>query len=52
MWRTVLTTASSVSTGGFLGKWGSAGSGNGQFDWLSGVAAAPDGRVYVVDVIG
>ena len=28
---------------------GRKGSGDGQFDWLNGVAVAPDGSVYVVD---
>jgi hypothetical protein len=35
--------------GTFLGKWGSYGSGDGQFDYPYGVAVAPDGTVYVAD---
>ncbi len=37
-------------TGSFLGKWGSAGSGNGQFYDLRGIAIAPNGNVYVADM--
>ncbi len=37
------------ATGTFLGKWGSQGSGDGQFYAPSGVAVAPDGTVYVAD---
>ena len=32
-----------------LGKWGSGGDGDGQFDWPTGIAAAANGNVYVVD---
>jgi Uncharacterized conserved protein len=37
------------ATGVFLGKWGSYGSGDGQFNFPHGVAVAPDGTVYVAD---
>jgi len=37
------------ATGAFLGKWGSYGSSNGQFNYPLGVAVAPDGTVYVAD---
>ena len=37
------------ATGQFLGKWGSEGSGDGQFYIPNGVAVAPNGRVYVAD---
>ena len=32
-----------------LGKWGSTGTGDGQFDWPAGIAVAANGNVYVVD---
>ncbi len=35
--------------GNFVGQWGSAGSGNGQFNQPYGVAVAADGTVYVAD---
>ncbi|MEM4724988.1 MAG: PA14 domain-containing protein, partial [Candidatus Hadarchaeum sp.] len=38
-----------TAEGAFLGKWGSGGSGDGQFSYPSGVAVAPDGTVYVAD---
>jgi sugar lactone lactonase YvrE len=37
------------ASGDFLGKWGSYGSGDGQFSYPSSVAVAPDGTVYVAD---
>ncbi len=36
-------------TGGFLRKWGSIGSGNGQFTRAEDVAVSPDGTVWVAD---
>jgi hypothetical protein len=36
-------------TGGYIGSFGSAGTGDGQFNAPEGVAVAPDGDVYVVD---
>jgi DNA-binding beta-propeller fold protein YncE len=33
----------------FLGKWGSKGSGDGEFNYPLGVAVAPNGDVYVAD---
>ena len=33
----------------FEGKWGSSGTGNGQFEYAHGVAAAPNGTVFVAD---
>jgi DNA-binding beta-propeller fold protein YncE len=37
-------------SGSFLGKWGSPGSGNGQFNWPHGVAITANGnRIYVAD---
>jgi DNA-binding beta-propeller fold protein YncE len=38
-----------TGTGSFLGRWGSAGTGDGQFDTPSGVHVGPDGTVYVSD---
>jgi tripartite motif-containing protein 71 len=35
--------------GAFLGKWGKAGSGDGQFNIPNGVDVAADGTVYVAD---
>jgi DNA-binding beta-propeller fold protein YncE len=36
-------------TGLFLGKWGSQGTGDGQFEGLTGLAIAPNGNVYTAD---
>jgi DNA-binding beta-propeller fold protein YncE len=37
-------------SGSFLGKWGSFGTGNGQFNWPSAVGVTANGaRVYVAD---
>ena len=38
-----------TSDGVFVTKWGTSGTGDGQFDWPWGVAVAPDGSVYVAD---
>ena len=37
------------SSGVFAGKWGAPGTGDGQFNQPVGVAASPDGGVYVAD---
>ena len=37
------------SSGAEVRRWGSAGSGPGQFNGSAGIAVAPDGNVYVVD---
>jgi tripartite motif-containing protein 71 len=36
-------------TGSLLGRWGSAGTGNGQFSYPVGVAASRDGYIFVAD---
>jgi DNA-binding beta-propeller fold protein YncE len=36
-------------TGGFLGKWGQPGNGDGQFQFPNGIVVAPDRKVYVAD---
>ena len=38
-----------TNTGTFIRKWGSFGSGNGQFEGPSGVAVDPSGNVFVAD---
>ncbi|MBF0564727.1 MAG: hypothetical protein HQK89_05745 [Nitrospirae bacterium] len=38
------------STGQFIAKWGSFGSGDGQFDQLEGIAVDSSGNVYVADI--
>ncbi|MDQ3718626.1 MAG: 6-bladed beta-propeller, partial [Thermoproteota archaeon] len=38
------------NNGNFITKWGSIGSGDGQFNSPVGVAVGADGRVYVTDV--
>jgi DNA-binding beta-propeller fold protein YncE len=35
--------------GSFLGSWGSQGTGPGQFDYLEGLAVAPDGTVFTCE---
>ena len=37
------------SSGGFLAKWGTKGSGDGQFNFPEGVAVDGSGNVYVTD---
>ena len=39
-----------TSEGVFVTKWGSLGTGDGQFDVRFGVSVAPDGSVYVSDM--
>ncbi len=38
-----------TSTGSYLGKWGSHGTGKGQFKFPNGVAVDGEGRVFVAD---
>ena len=38
-----------ISEGVFVSKWGTEGTGDGQFDWPTGVAVVSDGSVYVAD---
>ena len=38
-----------TSEGVFVTKWGSSGSGDGQFDHPKGIVVAPDGSLYVSD---
>jgi DNA-binding beta-propeller fold protein YncE len=40
------------SSGTFLGKWGSIGSGNGGFAWVVGVAVNAQGHVLTTDWFG
>ena len=44
------TTTTTLPCGAFVTKWGSAGSGNGQFNAPWGVAVDAAGNVYVADV--
>lgn len=37
------------ANGNFIRKWGSKGSGDGQFDGLADLSVAPDGRIFVTD---
>jgi len=37
------------SEGVFVTKWGTEGSGDGQFTFPSGISVAPDGNVYVAE---
>ena len=43
-------TSSIPSEGVFGSKWGTEGTGAGQFDMPNGVAVAPDGNVYVTEM--
>ncbi len=36
--------------GGFLGRWGTEGSGPGEFKYIIGIAVGSDGNVYVADI--
>ena len=38
-----------TGAGSFLGSWGSQGTGPGQFDYLEGIAVAPDGTVFTCE---
>jgi len=38
-----------TGVGSFLGSWGSQGTGPGQFDYLDGIAVAPDGTVFTCE---
>ena len=40
-----------TSDGQFITRWGSEGSGDGQFDWPSGIAVDSSGNVYVADTL-
>ena len=40
-----------TNTGKFIRKWGSHGSGNGQFDTPIGIAINPNGYVFVADYL-
>ena len=40
----------STAEGVFVNKWGTDGTGAGQFDGPNGVAVAPDGNVYVTEM--
>lgn len=44
-----LAAASAFAAWVYEGKWGSLGSGNGQFSWPQGIALAPNGYVYVAE---
>jgi len=35
----------------YAGKWGTTGTGNGQFDGIGGIAIAGSGNVYVSDLV-
>jgi len=45
----VVATPAAGSSAAFVSKWGTYGTGDGQFGHQSGVAVAPDGSVYVAD---
>jgi len=44
-----LAAASAFAAWVYEGKWGTLGSGNGQFSWPQGIALAPNGDVYVTE---
>ncbi len=50
---TVATTLAAAAWGAwkYEGKWGSPGSGNGEFEQARGIAVSPDGNVYVADAL-
>ena len=37
------------SSGVFISKWGTSGSGDGEFSYPWGITVGPDGRIYVAD---
>ena len=47
--KVVVATPAAGSSAVLLTKWGTSGTGDGQFYWPWGVAVAPDGSVYVAD---
>jgi DNA-binding beta-propeller fold protein YncE len=40
-----------TASGSFLGKWGTKGSGNGELFRPDGVSVAPNGHIYVTDIV-
>jgi hypothetical protein len=44
-----LAASSAFGAWVYEGKWGSTGSGNGQFNLAQGIAVAPNGSIYVMD---
>ena len=40
-----------TTEGVFVSKWGTRGTGDGEFDYPGGVAVASDGSVYVADTV-
>ena len=51
MWliQTTIVSRSLTQAAGFITKWGSLGSGDGQFNYPNGVAIDSSGNVYVAD---
>ncbi|HIE82907.1 MAG TPA: hypothetical protein EYQ00_03245 [Dehalococcoidia bacterium] len=40
-----------TSEGVFVSKWGTNGTGDGEFDWPRSITVASDGSVYVTDTV-